>query len=153
MRVLTLDIGGTKMAAAVWDGALGPVSRVPTGTDPWASVTSVLDPLKDDVDAIGVACGGPMEWPAGVVAPLNIPAWVDGFPLRDELAARYGVPVRLHNDAICVAIAEHSAGGWGTNDLLMGDVLRRHELQVWFLSEHVVDMPLVDAASSVTKRS
>ena len=32
---------------------------------------------------------------------------------------------------------------WGTNDLLMGDVLRRHELQVWFLSEHVVDVPLV----------
>jgi starvation-inducible DNA-binding protein len=31
----------------------------------------------------------------------------------------------------------------GTNDLLMGDVLRRHELQVWFLAEHVVDVPLV----------
>jgi len=41
---------------------------------------------------------------------------------------------------------------WGSNDLLMGDVLRRHELQVWFLSEHVVDMPLVDAASGVTQR-
>ena len=33
----------------------------------------------------------------------------------------------------------------GSNDLLMGDVLRRHEMQVWFLSEHVVDVPLVDA--------
>ena len=32
---------------------------------------------------------------------------------------------------------------WGTNDLLMSDVLRRHELQVWFLAEHVVDVPLV----------
>ena len=32
---------------------------------------------------------------------------------------------------------------WGTNDLLMGDVLRAHELQVWFISEHVVDVPLV----------
>jgi starvation-inducible DNA-binding protein len=31
----------------------------------------------------------------------------------------------------------------GTNDLLVGDVLRRHELQVWFLAEHVVDVPLV----------
>jgi len=29
----------------------------------------------------------------------------------------------------------------GTNDLLMGDVLRRHELQVWFLAEHLVDTP------------
>ncbi len=33
---------------------------------------------------------------------------------------------------------------WGSNDLLMGDVLRRHELQVWFLAEHVVDVPLID---------
>jgi hypothetical protein len=32
---------------------------------------------------------------------------------------------------------------WGTNDLLMGDVLRRHEMQVWFLAEHLVDLPLV----------
>jgi starvation-inducible DNA-binding protein len=32
---------------------------------------------------------------------------------------------------------------YGTNDLLMGDVLRRHELQVWFVAEHVVDVPLV----------
>jgi starvation-inducible DNA-binding protein len=34
---------------------------------------------------------------------------------------------------------------WGTNDLLMSDVLRRHELQVWFVSQHLVDVPLVDA--------
>jgi len=33
----------------------------------------------------------------------------------------------------------------GTNDLLMGDVLRRHEMQVWFLAEHVVPVPLVEA--------
>ncbi|HEU0242794.1 MAG TPA: DNA starvation/stationary phase protection protein [Candidatus Limnocylindrales bacterium] len=33
----------------------------------------------------------------------------------------------------------------GTNDLLMGDVLRAHEMQVWFLAEHVVDIPLVEA--------
>jgi starvation-inducible DNA-binding protein len=34
---------------------------------------------------------------------------------------------------------------WGSNDLLMGDVLRRHEMQVWFLSEHIVEVPLVEA--------
>jgi starvation-inducible DNA-binding protein len=32
---------------------------------------------------------------------------------------------------------------WGTNDLLMGDVLRRHEMQVWFVAEHLVDEPIV----------
>src|SRR5688500_6347023 len=28
---------------------------------------------------------------------------------------------------------------WGSNDLLMGDVLRTNELQVWFVAEHLVD--------------
>jgi starvation-inducible DNA-binding protein len=31
----------------------------------------------------------------------------------------------------------------GSNDLLMSDVLRTHELQVWFLAEHLIDTPLV----------
>jgi starvation-inducible DNA-binding protein len=34
---------------------------------------------------------------------------------------------------------------WGSNDLLMSDVLRTNELQVWFVAEHVVDTPLVRA--------
>ncbi|XYH96654.1 Dps family protein [Sorangium sp. So ce1128] len=33
----------------------------------------------------------------------------------------------------------------GTADLLMSDVLRTNEMQVWFLSEHLVDTPLVRA--------
>jgi starvation-inducible DNA-binding protein len=33
---------------------------------------------------------------------------------------------------------------WGSNDLLMSEVLRRNELQVWFIAEHVVDIPLVE---------
>ena len=36
---------------------------------------------------------------------------------------------------------------WGTNDMLMGDILRRHELQVWFIAEHVVDLPLIEPKS------
>ena len=41
--------------------------------------------------------------------------------------------------------ATETSGDWGTNDMLMSDVLRRNELQVWFVSEHVVDVPLVEA--------
>src|SRR5262244_1999957 len=36
-------------------------------------------------------------------------------------------------------------GDDGTNDLVVSDVLRTNELQVWFLSEHLVDVPLVKA--------
>jgi starvation-inducible DNA-binding protein len=33
----------------------------------------------------------------------------------------------------------------GTNDLLVSDVIRTNELQVWFVAEHVIDAPLVHA--------
>ncbi len=36
-------------------------------------------------------------------------------------------------------------GDDGTNDLAVSDVLRTNELQTWFLSEHLVDVPLVHA--------
>lgn len=37
------------------------------------------------------------------------------------------------------------AGDDGTNDLLVSDVIRTNEAQVWFISEHVVDLPLAKA--------
>ena len=45
------------------------------------------------------------------------------------------------------AMARRSAEGGddGTNDLLVGDVIRSNELQVWFIAEHVVDLPLARA--------
>jgi starvation-inducible DNA-binding protein len=36
-------------------------------------------------------------------------------------------------------------GDDGTNDLIVSDVIRTNELQVWFLSEHLVNTPLVEA--------
>jgi starvation-inducible DNA-binding protein len=36
-------------------------------------------------------------------------------------------------------------GDDGTNDLLVSQVIRSNELQVWFLAEHLVDVPLVRA--------
>jgi starvation-inducible DNA-binding protein len=37
------------------------------------------------------------------------------------------------------------AGDDGTNDLIVSNVIRTNELQVWFLAEHLVDVPLVRA--------
>ena len=33
----------------------------------------------------------------------------------------------------------------GTNDLIVSDVIRTNEVQVWFVSEHLVDLPVVTA--------
>jgi starvation-inducible DNA-binding protein len=37
------------------------------------------------------------------------------------------------------------AGDDGTNDLLVSGVIRTNELQVWFLAEHLVNVPLTQA--------
>jgi len=48
-------------------------------------------------------------------------------------------------EARAMARRAAGAGDDGTNDLLVSDVIRRNELQVWFIAEHVVDAPLVRA--------
>ncbi|QFG24768.1 ROK family protein [Actinomadura sp. WMMB 499] len=122
--VLAIDIGGTKLAAALVDGAGRVVAydRVPTPNEPgrgaedlWRALDALLDKVVAEgggpaITGVGVGCGGPMTWPEGAVSPLNIPAW-RGFPLRDRLRERHpGLPVRVHNDAICVAVGEHWRG-------------------------------------------
>jgi starvation-inducible DNA-binding protein len=79
---------------------------------------------------------------------------------------REEVPVQLSRllDAHQVIIehtrvlAERSdaLGDAGTNDVVVSNVLRTNELQVWFVSEHLVNEPLVEANSegeTVVKRS
>ena len=50
----------------------------------------------------------------------------------------------------CREIAEHSSrvGDQGTNDMVVSDVLRGNELQSWFISEHLVETPLVHSTET-----
>jgi len=38
-------------------------------------------------------------------------------------------------------------GDDGTNDVVVSDVLRTNELESWFVSEHLVNVPLVEAVA------
>lgn len=49
----------------------------------------------------------------------------------------------LLKEARTMARVAAQEGDDGTNDLLVSDVIRTNELQVWFVSEHVVDTPVV----------
>jgi starvation-inducible DNA-binding protein len=48
-------------------------------------------------------------------------------------------------EARAMARLAADAGDEGTNDLIVSSVIRTNELQVWFVGEHVVDVPLVRA--------
>ncbi|HET9169783.1 MAG TPA: ROK family protein [Actinospica sp.] len=132
--VLAIDIGGTKLAVGVVDeeGRVLETRRAPNpnpaagdGEAVLRALLALIDGLQTDraeLIGVGVGCGGPMNWPSGEVSPLNIPSWRD-FPLRARLAEEFGLPVHIHNDAICVAVAEHWRGAGAGADNVLGMVV------------------------------
>jgi glucokinase len=128
--VLSIDFGGTKIAAGVVgpDGTVHRRREAPTmptdtgaGDELYDAVARVAEEALDGTEpvGVGVGCGGPMDWAAGTVSPLNVPAWRD-YPLRDRLRERFPqAVVRLHNDAIAMAVGEHWRGaGQGAHAFL-----------------------------------
>ena len=120
--VLALDIGGTKLAAAVVtsDGYTHGLMVQPTRRhEGWQAVTRRLfdmgrDAVKaadaGELRAVGIACGGPLDAPSGVLlSPPHLPGWVQ-VPIGPLAAAAFGVPFALENDATAGAVAEHRFG-------------------------------------------
>jgi starvation-inducible DNA-binding protein len=68
---------------------------------------------------------------------------------REEVPVQISRLIDAHQLIIshCRELAKRAStlGDDGTNDLVVSDVLRTNELQMWFLSEHLVDGPLVHA--------
>jgi glucokinase len=118
MRTLGLDLGGTKIAAAVVEGGtIIAQERVPT---PRTGFADVLDAMvgvgrrlldsAGPVHAVGVGSPGPLDLATGSIlfAP-NIPGMEDA-PIVDGLRGRLGLPVVLENDANAAGYAEHLFG-------------------------------------------
>jgi starvation-inducible DNA-binding protein len=68
---------------------------------------------------------------------------------REEVPVQLSRLLDAHQVIIrqCRTLASRASklGDDGTNDLVVSDVLRSNELQAWFVSEHLVDLPLVEA--------
>ena len=127
--VLAVDVGGTKLAVGVVDREARVLASERMATPRAVSADDLFQALEDlcrrvldasgaRVAAIGVGCGGPMEYPAGLVSPLNIPVW-RGFPLRQRLARAFGLPCVVDNDANALALGEHWRGaGQGSANMV-----------------------------------
>jgi starvation-inducible DNA-binding protein len=68
---------------------------------------------------------------------------------REEVPVQISRLLQAHElvlkEARTMAYQAAEQGDDGTNDLLVSNVIRTNELQVWFVAEHVVDAPLVHA--------
>jgi glucokinase len=117
MAVIGLDLGGTKLAGAVFDsgGAVLAEDSVllerRTGADVGSLVVSLLNRLMGkapNVEAIGVSVPGIAHSRTGRVWAPNIGGWED-YPLRDELRASLSyedVPVVIEADRSCCIMGE-----------------------------------------------
>ena len=129
--ILGIDIGGTKSAAVIGTAEGQILARRATKTDAldWRSGVESLVVLAravcrdygcavSEISAVGVSCGGPLDWETGTIfAPPNLPGW-EAVPLKALLEAEFGLPVFVENDANATAIAEHRWGaGRGCREL------------------------------------
>jgi starvation-inducible DNA-binding protein len=68
---------------------------------------------------------------------------------REEVPVQISRLLQAHEivlkEAHAMARKADDEGDDGTNDLLVSNIIRTNEMQVWFVSEHVVDTPLVHA--------
>jgi starvation-inducible DNA-binding protein len=66
---------------------------------------------------------------------------------REEVPVQISRLLEAHEIVLkaarAIAREAAQAGDDGTNDLVVSDVIRTNEMQVWFVAEHVVDAPLV----------
>jgi glucokinase len=118
---LGFDIGGTrtKMGLVRPGGRVEQAQVLETGQQPfeqtweillgWAEETLAREG-REDLQGIGVAAPGLVEEAFGV---RNLPGKVlgiEGFPMRERLEARFGVPVRCVNDGAAATLAEWRFG-------------------------------------------
>jgi starvation-inducible DNA-binding protein len=102
----------------------------------------LVDLLAERVQSLGGIAVGDPRHAAELTAVPRPPDGAEAVPsMIDRLLEAHETIIKRVRAAIK---ATEESEDWGSNDLLMSDVLRRHELQVWFLAEHVVEMPLVE---------
>lgn len=120
--VVGIDLGGTRMRAALYDHELNMVERqeVPTKAAQGRDVTLermqelVQQILPDDpnvqVGGIGISAPGPVNPHAGIlVSPPNLPGW-HNVPMVQVMQKAFGYSTYLGNDANVAALAETARG-------------------------------------------
>jgi len=110
------------------------------------------DELVDEIaERIQVLGGISLAMAADVAETTLIPRPPRG---REEVPVQISRLLEAHEvilkEVRTMAKQASEAGDDGTNDLLVSDVIRTNELQVWFLAEHLVDVPVVRADKAKT---
>ena len=103
--------------------------------------SDIVDHLAERIQMLG---GVSIAMAPDVAETTNIPRAPRG---REEAPVQLARLLTAHelslNEARAAARKAANNGDDGTNDFLAGSVIRTNEMQVWFVSEHLVNTPLV----------
>jgi starvation-inducible DNA-binding protein len=103
----------------------------------------LVDLLAERIQSLG---GVSLAMAADVAEATNVPRPPKG---REAVPVQISRLLHAHEiileEARSMAGQADKAGDDGTNDLLVSDIVRRNELQAWFISQHLVDVPLIKA--------
>lgn len=103
----------------------------------------LVDSIAERIQSLG---GISLAMAADVAETTMIPRLPRG---REEAPVQISRLLEAHEiilkEARTMARQASESGDDGTNDLIVSDVIRTNELQVWFVAEHLVDVPLVRA--------
>ena len=127
LHFIGVDIGGTKCAVTLGNAQGEVLKKIYFETTTVGetlerirtSVGEVFTEAEQNVAAIGISCGGPLDSKTGVImSPPNLPGW-DDIHIVDMLKEEFHVPVFLQNDADACALAEWKFGaGKGTENMI-----------------------------------
>lgn len=110
-----------------------------------------VDTIAERIQSLG---GVSLAMAADIAETTIIPRPPRG---REEAPVQISRLLEAHEillkEARTMARQATEAGDDGTNDLLVSQIIRTNELQVWFLSEHLVDVPLVKADAPTQTRA
>ena len=124
------DIGGSKIAALALDPGGRELGRrrqaVPRDyaatRDALARIAGDLIEAHGPAAAVGIALPGMIGAGGELIRVVNLP-WVEGRPLRDDLAQVLGLPVAIANDANCFALSEAVDGAAAGAAVVFGVIL------------------------------
>ena len=123
MYRIGIDLGGTNIAVGVVDENYQLLAQHSVPTLAQRSAEEVIRDMGDavetvlakagitaaDCESIGIGSPGTCDSEKGIVARAYNLGWFD-VPICAMLRERFGIPVRLSNDANCAALAETVAG-------------------------------------------
>jgi starvation-inducible DNA-binding protein len=101
----------------------------------------LIDLMGERVQTLGGVAVGDPRLAAELTTVPRPPDGAEDVPsMLSRLLEAHEIIIEKTRDAIAKTA---KVGDDGTNDLLMSDVLRGNELQVWFIAEHLVDVQVV----------